>query len=473
MRESEPDYWDIISYMDKKKTTSKNESLTLTSACSMASVAMLCVLKVISIDPNGIASTELRQFYIGLFMSFAVWAVLTLIGKKTVTLVLAPAVGMMAYANTVLEYAGLRWLEISQLIVAFVLVMLIGIYYTLDAFGKTGKIVTIMTRFLWILFVLYFIVAISFGQSSLVSKLAYGFFAVSTLLITMPCTMKPLAIFAPMARYVFWIPAAMALTIAGISLSSRVYDSLLLDIASVLVFIVAAVGSVCFGLWVTGEQGKGVRSDFKFRITAVLMVLLVSSVSCFFFFKARESDLKYRQERAEEAFREQVLRRSIYNWGEIMGMTDKYSAHDLEFYIAYIDPEGIPVLFLNNPKLASESGGFNRIVFFDESTGKVHQVWGDQYCVYIDGYYCSGKTGEYPIIVCSGGAKDISREFIYQIIDGNLVLLASYEVPDPASYPDAESTYMWKDAPVTSTEYNDLRGALIGQLETFEWIRNF
>ena len=175
-----------------------------------------------------------------------------------------------------------------------------------------------------------------------------------------------------------------------------------------------------------------------------------------------------------------------YNWGEIYYDPETWDEtrwavetvprEYLEYCIAYLDDDEIPILFLKTGAYPYAASGTSRVVIYDEESGTCRQIWGDYHSVSVVGYIPVDESHENALIFCNGGRQDVSYELIYEYHDGELTLVAQkgdiypYDSDLAESYGTHPDEYYWLGTPVNITEYYTQRGMILNGYRDIEWV---
>ena len=181
------------------------------------------------------------------------------------------------------------------------------------------------------------------------------------------------------------------------------------------------------------------------------------------------------EKNALKAYRE--ILSDEYNWGQIFDRTEMADPAHFDYCIADLSDEMPPVLFIRGGG-SSAAEGTTRVVFYDNETGQCRQVWGPGNCIYVTAYIPKDEDHPYPLIFCSGGRQDVCYEYIYEVRDNDMFLIAQkydiypYGTDRIGPYENTNDKFYLSDTPVNITAYFSFRGRLIDGYTPIEWESN-
>ena len=145
-------------------------------------------------------------------------------------------------------------------------------------------------------------------------------------------------------------------------------------------------------------------------------------------------------------------------------------------YVLHMVVDGKGELRKNNTVYPVEKGQAFLIFPGETSTNRPHQVWGNVNCVEVKGYVPCDETQEYPLIVCEGGRQDVYHEYIFEVKNGELCLVAEKDDAWPfdtdETDPEGSSvndTYQWNGNEVSMDQYLTNREAALSGYQDINW----
>ena len=340
----------------------------------------------------------------------------------------------------------------------------------------------VITRFAWlILWAVYAVVIVHM----IICRGDYGFSAiclyigfVTMLLFTMSQTLDALKVFSRVTTPILCIPVLCFLLCMFFPASSPAISSGALRIASKIPMLFVVVSSVFFCIYLVrlrkGEKGKDSKA-IKLGLIASAAVVVTAAIFSLVYHGFYEKDIGVRQEKAKQAFYEQVLSQDEYNWGDVYDGEYYVSKDYMSYSIVQLSDDSMPVLFLSDTGVGA-AAGTTRLVLYNEDANSVKAVLGEGNCLYIRGYVKADESHEYPLIYFSGGRQDVSCELIYELRGNELYLLGRsmdifpYDSPeiDPF-YSNASEEYEWNGQTVTWEEFIQLRDQALTGYEEIVW----
>ena len=238
--------------------------------------------------------------------------------------------------------------------------------------------------------------------------------------------------------------------------------------------IVIAITMMTYVMWI--RKSNSHKHRFGVLIGALAMMIGVDFCLAYItvYLKAYEKDVGVHKMNAQTAFIDQ-LNQDEYNWMEITGDEEMVSTAQLKYSIVDLNDGSMPVMFLSGGMSYAASGD-TRIVFYDEVKQKPYQVWGNHNSVGVVGYIPSDKEHEYPLIFCKGGRQDLDYEFIYEVRNHNLYLIAEmydiwphevYEIGSDFKHQDDE--YYWLGEKVSMIQYQTNRDSICNGYMDITW----
>lgn len=238
--------------------------------------------------------------------------------------------------------------------------------------------------------------------------------------------------------------------------------------------IVMAITMMLYVMWI--RKAKILKHRFDILSGAIAIVLGVAFCLTYiiFYMKAYDNDIGVHKMNAKTAYLDQ-LNQDEYNWMEISGEEEMVSTTQLKYSIVDLNDGSTPIMFLSGG-MSYASAGDTRIVFYDEEKQKPYQVWGNHSSVSVVGYIPSDKEHEYPLIFCKGGRQDLDYEFIYEVRNHNLYLIAEmydiwphevYEIGSDFKHQDDE--YYWLGEKVSMIQYQTNRDSICNGYMDITW----
>ena len=362
--------------------------------------------------------------------------------------------------------------------VPYVLFGLLFLTVILELIGVKSKPVKVASRVIWFsAFVIEIVITIiSFctqRNQEPFAPYAYNLAWVFMALFTMAETMDFLK---HISKHAIFIGLAATVLLAIYSFWPA--DS---DIAEPLTKILKLVPGVImimtyltYTLWLHKKENENTNPG----ILKCILVGVIGIMSGLLFYacydKVYDKDSGVIRSNIREAYYEQ-LREDQYNWYEITGDVNMVSTLGLEYSMVDLGGDYLPVMFLRGGMI-SEASGNTRIVFYDEATNKPRQVWGNVNCVEVKGYVPCDEAHEYPLIVCEGGRQDVYQEYIFEVKNGELCLIAEKDdvwpfdtdETDPEG-PSATDVYKWNGNEVSLDQYLTNREAALSGYQEINW----
>lgn len=238
--------------------------------------------------------------------------------------------------------------------------------------------------------------------------------------------------------------------------------------------IAIALTMMLYVIWIKKRESAQKKIDVLSGALAILIGADLCLTYVSVYLKAYNNDVGVHKLNAQTAFIDQ-LNQDEYNWMEITGNEEMVSTNQLKYSIVDLNDGSMPVMFLSGG-MSYEAAGDTRIVFYDEDKEKPYQVWGNHNSVGVVGYIPSDKEHEYPLIFCKGGRQDLDYEFIYEVRNHNLYLVAEmYDVwPHEAAKIDPEfnhnaDEYYWLGEEVSMIQYRNNRDEISNGYVDITW----
>ena len=418
---------------------------------------------------------EMRYYLLSISLLFYLTGIITITFREKNKFLSVIWVESYAVGGMILwERGGFPYLYF----VPFVLFELLLITVILEFVGIKSKPVKVASRVIWFsVFVLEIVITIiSFCTESPrepFAPYAYNLAWVFMALFTMAETMS---ILKHISKYAIFIGLAATVLLAIYSFwpnNSEIADPIT-KIMKLVPAVIMILTYLFYTLWLHKSESENVNPGF---IKCVLIGVIGALCGALFYGcyeKVYAKDSGVIRYNIEQAFYE-LLREDQYNWYEITGDKSMVSTLGLEYSIVDLGGSYLPVMFLRGGMI-SEASGNTRIVFYDEATNRPHQVWGNVNCVEVKGYVPCDETQEYPLIVCEGGRQDVYHEYIFEVKNGELCLVAEKDDAWPfdtdETDPEGSSvndTYQWNGNEVSMDQYLTNREAALSGYQDINW----
>ncbi len=237
---------------------------------------------------------------------------------------------------------------------------------------------------------------------------------------------------------------------------------------------IMAITMLLYVIWIRKSESEQHRIDLFSGAIAILTGVCIGFGYIAVYRQAYDNDIGVRKLNAKAAYRDQ-LDQDEYNWMEIAGKEEMVSVSDLKYRIVDLNDGSMPVMFLSGG-MTYEASGDTRIVFYDEEKQKPYQVWGNHNCIGVAGYIPADKDHDYPLIFCKGGRQGLDCEFIYEVRNQKLYLIAEmYDVwpheideNDPGFTPKTDE-YYWLGEEVSMIQYQNTRDAISNGYVDIAW----